>query len=282
MAATDALPVPRKNTAYRITFPIFDADGDLVTGATGLDSEVDLDAAGFADCTNEATEIGSSGMYYLDLTAAEMNADTVTIIVKTSTVGAKTTPIVLNPQEAGDIRVNTTEVGGTAQTAGDIIGDTNDIQARLPAALTGDGNMKADTLRIGGTLQTAGDVVGDTNDIQARLPAALTGDGNIKADTLRVGGTLQTAGDLVAILQVIDDYVDGIEVRLPANLTAPTGVISATPTIAEALAWVATLLRNKIEQTSDTQTLYADNGSTVIANSSTADDGSVFTRSEWA
>ncbi len=110
MASTDALPVPRKNIAYRVTFPILDADGDLVSAATGLDSERSLDGATFADITAEATEIASgSGMYFLDLTAAEMNADTVAIIVKTSSGGAKTTPIVLYPEEAGDIRVNVTE-----------------------------------------------------------------------------------------------------------------------------------------------------------------------------
>jgi hypothetical protein len=96
MASTDAYTIPIKNLALRITFPIFDADGDLVTGATGLDSEVSKDGAAFADCTNEATEIASSsGMYFLDLTSTEMNADTVAVIVKTSTSGAKTTPIVL-------------------------------------------------------------------------------------------------------------------------------------------------------------------------------------------
>lgn len=117
MASTDARPVPQKNVAYRVTFPIFDADGDLVTGATGLDSEVSKDGGTFADCTNEATEIAtSSGMYYLDLTSTEMNADTVAVIVKTSSVGAKTTPIVMYPEEAGDIRVNVTAYGGTAGT----------------------------------------------------------------------------------------------------------------------------------------------------------------------
>lgn len=110
MASGDARPIPRKNVAYRVTFPIFDADGDLVTGAAGLDSEVSKDAGTFADCTNEATEIASSsGMYYLDLTATEMNADTVAVLVKTSTSGAKTTPIVLYPEEAGDIRVNVSQ-----------------------------------------------------------------------------------------------------------------------------------------------------------------------------
>lgn len=111
MAASDAKPFPLKNTAYRVTFPILDADGDLVTGAAGLDSEVSLDAGTFADCTNEATEIATnSGVYYLDLTSGEMNADTVAVIVKTSTSGAKTTVLVLNPVEDGDIPVNVTAI----------------------------------------------------------------------------------------------------------------------------------------------------------------------------
>ena len=69
MASTDARPVPRKNVAYRVTFPLLDADGDLVTGASSLDSEISKDGGTFADCANEATEIAtSSGVYYLDLT----------------------------------------------------------------------------------------------------------------------------------------------------------------------------------------------------------------------
>lgn len=123
MASTDAKPIPQKNVAYRVTFPIFDADGDLVTGAAGLDSEISKDGGTFADCTNEATEIATaSGMYYLDLTSTEMNADTVAIIVKTSTTGAKTTPIVLYPEEAGDIRANVTQWSGTNVAAADTAG----------------------------------------------------------------------------------------------------------------------------------------------------------------
>jgi hypothetical protein len=118
MAASDARPIPRKNTAYRVTFPIFDADGDLVTGATGLDSEYSGDAGTFADCTNEATEIATaSGMYYLDLTSGELNYDTVAVIVKTSSSGAKTTPIILYPEELGDIRVDVGQISGDATAA---------------------------------------------------------------------------------------------------------------------------------------------------------------------
>lgn len=118
MASTDARPIPRKNVAYRVTFPLLDSDGDLVTAAAALDSEVSLDGGVFADATNEATEIAtSSGMYFLDLTAAEMNADTVAIVVKTTTVGAKTTPIVLYPEEAGDVRVDVVQISGDSVAA---------------------------------------------------------------------------------------------------------------------------------------------------------------------
>lgn len=123
MASTDARPVPIKNVAYRAVFPILDADGDLVTGATGLDSEVSKDQGTFTDCTNEATEIAtSSGMYYLDLTSTEMNADCVAVIVKTSSSGAKTTVLVLYPNEAGDIDVDTTAWNGTAVASPDTAG----------------------------------------------------------------------------------------------------------------------------------------------------------------
>jgi hypothetical protein len=113
--------VPVKNQAYRVTLPILDADGDLVTGATGLDSEVSKDGGTFVDCTNEATEIATaSGMYYLDLTATEMNADTVGIIVKTTSSGAKTTPMILYPNKSGGLAVNVTAWAGSATATGNI------------------------------------------------------------------------------------------------------------------------------------------------------------------
>ena len=115
MASTDARPVPIKNTAYRLTFPIFKSDGTLITAAAGLDSEVSKDAGTFADCTNEATEIAtSSGIYYLDLTSTEMNADCVAIVVKSSSTGAVSPVFVLYPQESGDIQVDVQSMAGTA------------------------------------------------------------------------------------------------------------------------------------------------------------------------
>ncbi|MHA2067605.1 MAG: hypothetical protein ACXABY_24845, partial [Candidatus Thorarchaeota archaeon] len=78
--------------AFTATFPIYDADGDLVSAAASLDSEVSKDGGTFTDVSpGEATEIAtSSGVYTLALSATEMNADIVATITKTSTGGAKT------------------------------------------------------------------------------------------------------------------------------------------------------------------------------------------------
>lgn len=113
MASTDAKATAYWGVAHRLYFPILDADGDLVTGATGLDSEISKDAGNFADCTNEATEIQSTGMYYLDLTATEMEADAVVIQVKTTSSGAKTTVLVIYTEQGTRTRKATAGANGS-------------------------------------------------------------------------------------------------------------------------------------------------------------------------
>lgn len=109
MAASDAIPVPRKNTAYRFYFAIRKpSDSTLLTSWTGQDSEVSLDGGSFADCTNEAIEIGSSGVGYIDLTATEMNADCVVLKITVTNAGAVPLVFVIYPESAGDYRISTT------------------------------------------------------------------------------------------------------------------------------------------------------------------------------
>jgi len=43
MAASDSLPIPRKNAAYRVVFHGLKNDGTLITSGTGMDSEISLD-----------------------------------------------------------------------------------------------------------------------------------------------------------------------------------------------------------------------------------------------
>jgi hypothetical protein len=199
MASTDAKLVPTKNVAYRVTFPILDADGDLVTGATGLDSEVSKDGGTFTDCTNEATEIAtSSGVYYLDLTSTEMNADTVAVIVKTSSTGAKTTVLTFYPQEAGDLVA--------AIGAGGLTADSLDatVQARLGIVAYG----------------TAQSVTGTT--IVLASASAFANDELIGAVVVITGGSTG-----VGQSRVITDYVLSTDTAtVDTWTTTPTGTIT--------------------------------------------------------
>ena len=191
MAAGDASAFGRKGVAYRVTFPIYDADGDLVTGAAGLDPEVSKDGGTFTNATNSATEIAtSSGIYYLDLTATEMNADTVAVIVKTSSSGAKTTALVIYPLKDGDIVANMTQVAGqTANAAG---------------AVTFPGTIASTTNITGGTITTATNVtnavtVGTNNDKTgysigtAGITSSSFAAGAIDAAAMNVNGSEFTA-----------------------------------------------------------------------------------------
>jgi len=128
--------VRQKNQATYIMFPAVDADGDAVSAAAGLDSEIDtwsdgVAPNGFVDCTNEATEVGTNGVYYLSLTAAEMNADYVYIQVKTTTTGAKTQHILIRTLVGDPLNLATTDDGSainvTSGAVDTVTGVTNDV-----------------------------------------------------------------------------------------------------------------------------------------------------------
>ena len=110
----NALSYPVYGVPWGVVFPLLDADGDLVTGATTPDAEVSLNGDTFADCTNESVEIATnSGVYYLLLTGAEMTADIVTVIAKSATAGMKTTVLSFYPRKLVSLRTGTAQ-GGAA------------------------------------------------------------------------------------------------------------------------------------------------------------------------
>jgi hypothetical protein len=123
MAASDALPIPRKNAAYRVYFPMLKNDGTVITGWTSPTATVSQDGATAASATNTPTEIASSfGVGYLDLTASEMNADAVIVKATVTNSGALAQVVVLYPQEAGDIRANITYWNDAAVATADSAG----------------------------------------------------------------------------------------------------------------------------------------------------------------
>lgn len=101
-----------QNVDTRIVFPIQKSDTTFITGATGLDSEFALlgahgaAAPSFSDCGHEATEIASTGLYYLDVAAAEVNDAQGSIIqIKSSSTGAIVQVILINTGMAGTLDI---------------------------------------------------------------------------------------------------------------------------------------------------------------------------------
>ena len=378
MAAGDAKPVPVKDLAFRVTFPILDADGDLVTGATGLDSEFSEDAATFADATAEATEIATaSGMYYLDLATTEMGGDTVSVIVKTTSSGAKTTPIVMYPQSAANpINVNiqaisldsaaadnlelmfdNTGYAASNSTIGTVTTATNvttvnglaanvitaaataaDFSTEVRALASGTSDSGTTTTMVdaarteadndwwaGQTLvMTSGTLLGQARQITGFVAATDTitvypaftaavgtqtyeiwpSYGGVLPTT--VGRTLDISAGGEAGVDWANVGTQGSTVTLSAttvnDLTTKTGfslsaagvdavwdeamteiasVPAVTASFRDALRWVFALARNKITQSSTTQTLRNDADAGNIATSTVSDDGTTATRGEW-
>jgi hypothetical protein len=70
----------QKNTAYsNFTFGMYDSNSDLKSGET-VTVQRAIDSGAFADATNTpATEIGSTGVYRIDLSASDLNGDSINI-----------------------------------------------------------------------------------------------------------------------------------------------------------------------------------------------------------
>lgn len=275
MASTDALPVPRKNVAYRVVFAIYDNTGSLVTGAAGLDSEVSKDQGTFSDCTNEATEIAtSSGIYYLDLTSTEMNADNSTIIVKTSTTNAKTTVIVLYPQESGDIKVDLQSILGTAvstpATAGILDVNVKNMNNVAGTSITAINANQGTTQPINFT-GTAGSALAKSDMVDVAGAAVSASTAQLGVNVVNFGGSAGT-------------FASGRpEIDLNSSATSELAAVPAsTATLKAMLQWVFMLSRNKLLQTATTSTVKANDGTTTVASSTVSDDATTATRGVWS
>lgn len=151
----NVLPYPIYGLPYTISFPILDADGDPVSSAAGLDSEISKNGDTPADCTNEAAEIGSSGTYYLTLTGAELSCQCATVCVKTSTSGAKTTVLTLYPIQVPQVVASKNpQAGDTNQiTLAADAGDIDHMWTGYILAIELDGVVQVRTI-VGYTAST--------------------------------------------------------------------------------------------------------------------------------
>lgn len=126
----------KKNTAYYLAFPMVSdtAPETFATGETVTDTAYYKDGAGAwtsLAITDTVSEIASTGMYEIDLTASELNHDMV-IVKMTSTNAADTAFLFkLNANGVDDLATatNLSTVAGYLDTEiAAILADTNELQ----------------------------------------------------------------------------------------------------------------------------------------------------------
>ena len=206
MASTDARPVPRKNAAFRHYFAIRKNDGTLITTWAGMDSEVSLDGAAFSDCTNEATEIGTSGCGYIDLTSSEMNADAVMLKVTVTNTDALPLVFVLFPEEVGDYRIDASALATAASITsldGKIDTIDNYIDTEIAAIKTVVDDILVDT---GTTLPSTLSTIASYIDTEIAAIKAKTD--NLPADPADASDIASSFTTVNTKLDTIDDFLD--------------------------------------------------------------------------
>lgn len=109
-ASHAALPWPVKGARYTIAVPYLDAGG-VPTDPTTPDTEVSIDGATYADCTEEVTTVtGSNGSGYITLTGAETNCSLLFVAAKVAS-GPKTTLAILQPRVLPILESGTAQAG---------------------------------------------------------------------------------------------------------------------------------------------------------------------------
>lgn len=177
-------------------FALLDTDGIDFDGATGLHG-FSIDTGDNSD----SGFWSAGGQYVVNINAITVNSQTVRLsfhftlgrLLKPTTAGRK-----LDVSSGGEAGIDWANIGSpttTVNLSGTTTKEVTDVQTKLgtPAGAS----VSADVAAV--KAQTSALEV-DTQDIQGRLPAALTADGNMKADALRISGSDTTADGIEAII----------------------------------------------------------------------------------
>lgn len=154
-----------------------------------------------------------------------------------------------------------------APTAGDFTATMKtSLNASTPASVT------TVTGNVNGSV---GSVFGAVGSVTGNVGGSIGGSvvGSVGSVTGNVGGNV--TGSVSSVL------TGGLIDLTSTTYSESSSVVAATATLKDAIVWLKTLSRNKITQTSTTETLLADNGTTTVSTSTDSDDGTTFTRGKW-
>lgn len=162
----------RKNVAGQVIHfqGVDSATGGIKSGVTWTVRRC-IDGT-FAAGGGTVTEDGTTGWYKYAMSQADTNGNNIGFNFTGTGAIPQTVNIITTAADPTDaVRLGLTALpNANAEAAGGLYTrGTGAGQINQPA----DGQVDVNAVKVGGTTQTAGDIIADTNDIQARLPAAL-------------------------------------------------------------------------------------------------------------
>jgi hypothetical protein len=213
LSGTPAISVYKDNSTTQSTSGVtLSADFDSVTGLNNVRIDTSSDGTFYAAGSNFQIVITTGtvgGTSVVGYVVGSFSLENRSALMPT-TAGRK-----LDVSATGEAGVDWANVGSpttvvgltgtTVKTATDVETDTQDIQSRLPAALTGGGNMKVDVLAISGDTGSADNLESYT-DGTTPIPANVT----------------QVSGDSTA--------ADRLEALMDGTIVAQVNDVSATTT----------------------------------------------------
>lgn len=258
LGGTPALSVYKDNNTTQTTTGVtLTADFD---GVTGLNH--------FAIDTSDAFYAAGS---FFDIVITTGTVDSVSVVgaVVGSFTLRKTSA--LKPTTAG--RTLDVSAGGEAGVDWANVGSPTTSLALTGTTIATTQKVDVETIKTQAVTAAAG----------VTFPTSIASPTNITAGTITTVTNLTnaaTSGDLTATMKasVNAEVLDVLATDTHAEAGA---VPAATSTLKDKINWMFAISRNKITQTSTTQTLRNDADSGNIATSSVSDDGTTFTRAEW-
>jgi hypothetical protein len=245
--------IAKKNAAYYLPFPAVDSTtpAQFATGLSPVDTAYYKDGAGAwtsLAITDTATEIGSTGVYEIDLTAAEMNHDKVIVTFNVS--GMAQTAFLF------DLRTKLTD-------------DLNDIAASDVTTDMDANSANLDTI-IANIATTDGkvDTINTNTAATQTLAAGATGFAAINTDVELILGDTATDGVVLSAAQM-NKIADHILRR--AWATAAASADGDTKSFRSLLGATAKLVNKVAVSGTDLLTYEADDSTTLGTQALTTD-----------
>lgn len=276
----------RQSTAQTIRFGPFVDSTDGVTAETGLtiaqaDMQLSKDGGAFAQksAAGNATH-DADGWYSTSLSTTD-TATVGELYMQVTVSGALPVWVrywVLEEVVYDDVYGASAAGPAVAGDAMDLVTDAVDSTSVATGAIDADA-IASDAITAA---KIAADAIGSSEFAQAAADKIWSSATRLLTAGTNIAlakGTGVTGFNDLSASQVNDEVVDVLSTDTHAE---PASVPAATSSLKDKIGWLFALNRNKVTQTSTTQTLRNDADAADIASSTVSDDGTTFTRGEFS